>query len=171
MTATDQAIAAGFPEPYYQPVGSADCGFYAIAYLARCLGHPEVTADQVKQWRHATGRHEERFIPAVLGHDRRSWWDDRDDDEERRRWWLGAGGASTDWVRYWLDAGWLGVAVVHRIAGMGHSVAVLGATEEGALIMDPYPGFGGHVVEPWDWFLGSGPGNHGCHRIDAWYRR
>lgn len=156
------------PEPYYQPAGTRDCSFYAVAYLARCLGHPDVTADQVKDWRAATGRHEDEFISRELGHERRRWGDDRDDEAARRRWWLGPG--SADWVRGWLDAGWLGLSVVHRIASMGHAVAVLDATDAGPLLMDPWPGLGGHLVEPWDWFLGSGAGNHGCHRIDAWYR-
>lgn len=165
---SEPTIAPAFPEPYLQPLGSRDCGFHAVTYLARCLGHPDVTADDVKAWRESSGYHEDQYLARVLGCEHRRWGQDRDDDAARRRWWLGVGGA--DWIREWLDDGWLGLAVVHRIPTLGHSVAVLDASDEGVLIMDPWPGLGGHVIEPWNWFLGSGPGNHGCHRIDGWYR-
>jgi hypothetical protein len=35
------------------------------------------------------------------------------------------------------------------------------------LLMDPLSGF---VSEPWEWFLGIGPGKHGCHYVESWYR-
>ena len=71
---------------------------------------------------------------------------------------MGPGGEA--WVRGWLADGWIGYATVFRVPDMGHAVAVLGAGDDGVLLMDP---LSGHVTEPWDWFLGIGPGRYGCH--------
>ena len=38
---------AVWPEPYLQPNPREDCGYYATAYIARCLGRSDVTAEQV----------------------------------------------------------------------------------------------------------------------------
>jgi len=160
------ATTPAFPDPYLQPVSSRDCSYYTTAYLARCLGHPDVTAEQVMAWRDQTRRHEDRYIEQALGIESRAWWADVDNDAACRRWWLGADGA--DWVREWITDGWIGYASVHRVDFMTHAVAVLDATEDGVLLMDPVYG---HVIEPWDWFLGIGAGTYGCHHISTWHRR
>lgn len=155
-----------WPEPYIQPNPKQDCTFYAAAYIARCLGWPETTAQDVIDWRERENRYEHHFLIERDGVETRRWWDDRDDEDERRRWWLGPGGR--EWVQRWIRDGWIGYVHIHRIAEMSHAVVLLDATDEGALLMDPIYG---HVVEPWDWFLGDGPGNHGAHHIQGWHRR
>ena len=155
----------GWPAEYLQPNPQRDCTFYAAAYLARCLGHPDVTAQDVMDWRESTGWHEDRYLQQALSVETRSWWDDKDDDAKRRRWWLGPDGR--EWVTWWLDDGWVGYAEVHRIPEMYHAVAVLQADEDGVVLMDPVHGF---IAEPWDWFLGIGAGTYGCHRISSWHR-
>ena len=154
-----------WPAPYLQPDVTRDCAFYATAYLARCLGRNEISAQSVMAWREQTTRHEDYYIEQALGVESRSWWHDKDDDERRVRWWLGPRGR--EWVESWLADGWIGGAHVHRISAMTHAVAVLGASDAGVLLMDPILG---HVVEPWEWFLGVGAGTFGCHRITAWHR-
>jgi len=101
----------------------------------------------------------------ALGAEVRRFWDVYGDEPERGKFWMGPD--AEGWVRDWLAGGWIGHASVYRIPAMGHAVAVLEARDEGVLLMDPIYG---HVVEPWDWFLGIGPGKHGCHHIGAWYR-
>jgi hypothetical protein len=145
-----------------------DCGYYAVAYICRVLGHPEVTGDQVKQWRAETGFHEDSYPERALGHEVHRWREDRDDEEKRRRWWLGPG--TEPWVRSWLEDGWIAHVFVHRRQDYGHAVALLDATDDAVHLMDPWPAFGGHITEPWEWFLGIGPGTHGCHHIVGWYR-
>jgi len=164
---------AAFPEPYLQPDRNQDCGYYAAAYLARCLGHPDVTAGQVKAWRAETRKHETAYVHDVLGAQWRRFWDVFADEPARKVFWLGPG--TQGWVRDWLGRGWIAQACVHRIPGMGHAVVLLEARDDGVLLMDPIYG---HVTEPWDWFLGPGarrddepftPGRC-CHFIEAWYR-
>ena len=167
------SITATWPEPYLQPDRKQDCGFYAAAYLARCLGHPDVTAEQVKAWREETRYHESAYIHHVLGAQWRRFWDVFGDEPARKVFWLGPG--TQGWVRDWLARGWIAQACVHRIADMGHAVVLLGATDDGVLLMDPIYG---HVTEPWDWFLGPGARrddepftpNRCCHFIEAWYK-
>jgi len=154
-----------FPEPYLQPDRNKDCGYYTAAYIARCLGHPDVTAEQVKAWRAETRYHETAYARRVLGAETRTFWDVYGDGPERRIFWMGQG--AQDWLRGWLADGWVGHAQVFRIPEMGHAVAVLGVTDEGVLLMDP---LSGHITEPWEWFLGIGPGKHGCHFMEGWYR-
>lgn len=149
--------------PYFQPLGSTDCSYYAIAYLARCLGHADVTADQVKAWRAVTGLHEDRFLGVELRAERLGITYDEGD------WWLGP--TAQPWVTKYLDAGYIGLAVIHRIPTLGHAVAVLAASDWGVDLMDPWPVGGGLITEPWDAFLGPGPGHAGVtHRIACWYR-
>jgi hypothetical protein len=168
----DQTVASAFPEPYLQPSRSQDCGFYAAAYLARCLGHPEVTAGQVRAWRAETCRHEDHYASVALGAEMRTFWDACTDDTtsmaenlKRGRFWMGPG--SEEWVRSWLADGWIAHVEVMRISAFGHAVVLLDASDEGVLLMDPLYG---HVIEPWDWFLGSGAGTHGAHHVAGWYR-
>lgn len=165
------AVAA-WPAPYLQPDPREDCGFYAAAYLARCLGRQDVTADQVKAWRADTRCHETQYARRVIGAEMRTFWDEEKvvslvtSPEERRRWfWLGPG--LRGWVTGWLFTGWIAQVMLHRIPEMGHAAVVLGCSDEGVLLMDPIYG---HVTESWDWFLGIGAGTHGCHFIEGWYR-
>jgi hypothetical protein len=162
-----------FPEPYLQPDRSMDCGFYAAAYIARCLGRPEVTAEQVKAWRAETLRHEDRYAADALGAEIRTFWEERADRGEpmadalrRGKFWMGPG--TGEWVRSWLASGWIAHVEVHRIAAFGHAVALLDASDDGVLLMDPLCG---HVTEPWGRFLGSGPGTPGAHYVAGWYRK
>jgi len=122
----------------------------------------------VKAWREETNTVEEYYSWKALGHQPRRWWDDQHDDEARRRWWLGPDGR--EWIESWLADGYIGHAHVFRRPEYGHAVVVLEARPDGVLLMDPWPAYGGFVVEPWDWFLGGGAGNHGAHMIEAWYR-
>lgn len=163
---TAQTIAPAWPEPYRQPNIKQDCTYYAAAYIARCLGRPETTAQDVMAWREETGFHEDTYVERALGAETRKWWEDKDDDERRRRWWLGPNGR--EWVQSWIDDGWIGYAYVHRISDMAHAVVLLDASDEGVLLMDPVYG---HVIEPWDWFLGIGAGTYGCHRVTPWHRK
>lgn len=166
-------VAPAFPEPCLQPDRSMDCGFYAAAYAARCLGHPEVTAEQVKAWRAETRCHEDRYAARALGAEIRTFWDECTDPREsvadalrRGKFWMGPG--TGEWVRCWLADGWIAHVEVRRIAAFGHAVVLLDAADDGVLLMDPIYG---HIIEPWDWFLGSGPGTPGAHYVAGWYRR
>ena len=154
-----------WPEPYLQPDRNQDCGFYAAAYIARCLGDPDVTAGEVKAWRELTRYHETAYPRDVTGAQARSFTGLDLTQSGRAAYYMGPGGE--DWVRRWLADGWIGYGCVYRIPGMAHAVAVLGADDDGVLLMDP---LSGHVTEPWEWFLGIGPGKYGCHYIEAWYR-
>ena len=156
MGASDEGRAGGmnWPEPYLQPDRNQDCGFYSAAYVARCLGRPDVTAEMVKAWRAETRYHEAAYAREVLGADTLDPWQaEREGGEEARRpFWLGP--RCRPWVEGHLDGGRIAQVMVNRIAGMGHAAAVLGHSAEGVLLMDPIYG---HVTEPWEWFLGPGP--------------
>lgn len=169
-----------WPEPYLQPNPREDCGYYAAAYVARCLGHPEVTAGQVKDWRAQTRTLEVMYPHNVLGLEMRRFVDVYGDSPERRVFWMGP--AAREWVSGWLADGWIAAVTVHRVSGMAHGVALLGCSDGGVRLMDPLYG---HVTEPWGWFLGPGskpdatvwPGSapdgrafYSCHFIEAWYR-
>lgn len=172
-----------WPEPYLQPDRTKDCGYYSAAYIARCLGHPEVTAGQVKAWREETTKHEAYFAADALGAEVRRFWDVFGDKPERKIFWLGPD--AREWVRGWLADGWIAQLQVHRIAAMGHAVVLLEASDDGVLLMDPIYG---HMTEPWGWFLGPGARNgrqgerwmgsapdgrefYGCHFVEGWYRK
>lgn len=170
IVVTETAV---WPGPYLQPDRKKDCGFYAAAYLARCLGRPDVTAEQVKAWRAETRRHEDHYAEAVLGAEMRDFWDACTDETASMagnltdgKFWMGPG--AEPWVRSWLADGWIAHVEVHRIAELGHAVVLLDADEDGVLLMDP---LSGHITEPWDWFLGVGPGIRGAHHVAGWYRK
>jgi hypothetical protein len=171
-----------FPEPYLQPDRQKGCGFCSAAYVARCLGRPDVTAEMVKAWRAETRYHEVAYAREVLGaeHLRFGLAEDAGDQDGRNAFWLGP--RRREWTERHLDAGWTAQVMLHRIAGMGHAAVVLGHSAEGVLLMDPVYG---HVTEPWGWFLGPGPKAecpdwpgtapdgrpfYGCHFIEGWYR-
>ena len=156
---------ATWPGPYLQPDRNQDCGFYTTAYIVRCLGTPDVTAGEVKAWRELTRYHETAYPRDVTGAEMRTFFDDAWDQDYRSEFYMGPGGEA--WVRRWLDDGWIGYGCVFRIPSTAHAVAVLSASDEGGLLMDP---LSGHVTEPWEWFLGIGPGKYGCHYVEAWYR-
>lgn len=173
---------AAWPEPYLQPDRHKDCGFYSAAYVARCLGRADVTAETVKAWRAETRYHEAAYAREVLGaeHLRFQRAEDEGDQDARNAFWLGPRRRS--WVEGHLDAGWIAQVMLHRIAAMGHAAVVLGYSAEGVLLMDPIYG---HLTEPWEWFLGPGPKAeaaewpgtapdgrawYGCHFIEGWYR-
>lgn len=184
-------MTSEWPAPYLQPDRTKDCGYYAQAYLCRCLGHPEVTAEQVKAWRAEVGIHETRYAANVLGSRILTFWDHWNERGSHQVFWLGQGAypdparcAASFWMRLMLADGWIAQAAVHRIAGMTHAVVVLGADDEGVQLMDPIYG---HMTEPWGWFLGPGPQNgraepewpgaapdgrpfYGCTYIEGWYK-
>lgn len=177
---TTPAIAPVWPEPYLQPDRAKDCGYYAAAYLARCLGHAGVTAEQVRNWRAETRIHETMYARNMLGAEMRTHWDVYRDSPERKIFWLGQGARA--WLREWIDDGWIAQACLHRIAATAHAAVLLEADGEGVLLMDPIYG---HVTEPWSWFLGPGPRGeaagwpgraadgrewYGCTFIEGWYR-
>lgn len=161
-----------WPAPYLQPERHTGCIEHSTAYLCRCLGYADVTADQIGAWRdngHTDGKHywEGMYPSLVLGHAKpQRFWQFYDSDEaEQRRFWLGPG--TRPWVEQHLAAGHLALVQLHRIPTMAHAVVLLEARgDEGVFLMDPIYG---HVVESWDWFLGIGPGNHGCHHVEGWY--
>ena len=162
---TQQTIAPAWPEPYLQPDPTRDCEWYSAAYVARALGRPNTTVDDVRAWRERTNRYQTGYaadLPGIEGECLR--WNFEDEDE-RRRWWLGPG--TREWVERHLADGWIADVRVHRVSHMTHAVVLLDAFEEGVLLMDPVYG---HVIEPWDWFLGIGPGTYGCHRVEYWLR-
>ena len=140
--------------------------------MCRTIGHPETTAEQVKAWRAETRCHEDHYARRALGAEVRTFWDACTDPAaslaenlKRGKFWMGPG--TGEWVRSWLADGWIAHVEVMRISAFGHAVVLLGASDEGALLMDPLYG---HITEPWEWFLGIGPGKHGCHFIEGWYR-
>lgn len=147
-----------WPEPYLQPHDTMDCELYAAAYIARVLGHPEVTAEDVRPTRekgHPSLYAASRFATPVLTL-HASW---------TPIWWMGPGAQS--YVRS-MSGQAVGYATVHRRSDYGHAVVVLESDDDGVLLMDPWSGF---VRDPWDWFLGIGAG-HGhstAHRVEAWY--
>lgn len=161
-----------WPAPYLQPDRHTGCIEHSTAYICRCLGHSEVTAEQVEAWRrdgHSDGKHywEGMYPQMILGHAILRFWKSLGDHDEaeRLRYWLGPG--TREWVEQHLAAGQIGLVQVHRIATMAHAVVLLEARgDAGVFLMDPIYG---HIIEPWDWFLGIGPGNHGCHHIEGWY--
>lgn len=157
--------AAAWPEPYLQPDRNQDCGFYTAAYIARCIGDTECTAGRVKAWRELTRYHETAYPRDVTGARMQTFASLELSTAERAEYYMGPGREA--WVRRWLADGWIGYATVFRVPGMAHAVAVLGAGDDGVLLMDP---LSGHVTEPWDWFLGIGPGRYGCHYVESWYR-
>jgi LmbE family N-acetylglucosaminyl deacetylase len=172
--------AEAWPQPYLQPNPREDCGYYTAAYIARCLGHPGVTAGEVKAWRAETRKHETAYARDVLGAEFRTHWTEYRDSPDRKIFWQGP--AAREWTRGWLEDGWIAAVCLRRIAEMDHAAAVLGCSDEGVLLMDPVYG---HITEPWGWFLGPGPKAgradwpgtapdgrvfHGCHFIEGWYR-
>jgi hypothetical protein len=169
-----------FPEPYLQPNPREDCSYYTAAYIARCLGHPDVTADQVKAWRAETSSHETYYAKEMLGAEFRTHGTEYGDSPERKIFWQGP--RAKEWTRGWLQDGWIAAVCLHRIAELGHVAAALDCTDAGVHLMDPIYG---HITEPWGWFLGPGPkaecdnwpgsapdgrAFHGCHFIEGWYR-
>lgn len=158
-------LRTAWPEPYFQPDRMRDCGFYAAAYIVRCLGDETATAGTVKEWRELTHYHEIAYPRDVTGAETRTFTDRDVPDGARARWYMGPGGR--EWVEGWLADGWIAYANVFRVPHTAHAVAVLDADADGVLLMDP---LSGHLTEPWDWFLGIGPGKYGCHYIEAWYR-
>ena len=152
-----------WPAPYLQPDPHRDCHLYATAYVARCLGKPDATAEAVRAL-FDSGKREEVYPERETGAPMRAYWREAG-GYKNKVWWLGP--HAERWVRFWLRRGWVGLAHIHRIPDMTHCVALLEADDDGVLIMDPIYGF---KREPWAFFLGPGAGRHGLvHRIDAWY--
>ncbi len=156
-----------WPAPYLQPEKHTGCIEHSVAYLCRCLGHPDATAEQVAAWREEKHCGEWMYPSLVLGIPTERFWQWYEVDEaEQRRFWLGQ--ETRPWVERHLAAGELAIVQLHRIPTMAHAVVLLEARgDEGVFLMDPIYG---HIVEPWEWFLGIGPGNHGCHHVEGWYR-
>lgn len=172
-----------WPTPYFQPNPKQDCQFYATAYLCRCFGFAEVTAQDVMAFRHTPreiggepGRFlsEAHFPEMMFGLEIYPFWLDMTPEHNYGdRWWLGP--SQRPWVEQMLADGWLGRIEVMRVREMAHACVLLESRgDAGALIFDPYAGL---VVESWEWLLGPGPrhkdtdGWADSHRIEAWYRR
>lgn len=163
-----------WPDAYYQPDPSKDCQFYTTAYICRCLGYSDVTAQDVMTFRHTprgeAGRFwsEAHYPEEVCGLEMLPYWRDMDEAHHfNDRWWLGP--SQRAWVEQMLADGWIAYAHVMRSTVMSHAVTLLEARgDAGVFMMDPVHG---PVVESWKWFLSSGP-HHGnwCHRIEAWYQ-
>lgn len=147
-----------WPLPYLQPDRTKDCGFYSVAYIGHCFGL-DVTAQQVMEWRAETNRHEDHYLQEVHGIPMQKPAHDRLAGRLYHHWWMGPD--QREWVASLLD---VAVCLVHllRIPTMHHSVVALEAHDDGVLLMDPIYG---HVVEPWDWFLGPGAGNQNAHAL------
>lgn len=137
---------------------------YAVAYVARCFGK-ELGIEEIRQYREETRKLEFTLLWERVGLARETFWQKEPDMTEVRRFWLGP--TAKDWVAEHLNSGAIGLVQVNRISTMAHALVALGATETGVFVMDPIYG---HKVEPWDWFLGSGPGTHGAHHIECWIR-
>lgn len=161
-----QAVNLGvdnWPEPYLQPHGSKDCEFYASAYIARVLGFDKVTAEDVRRWCEYAGKVRPWFVRQALGVP--VYANHGPEGATDPRFWLGAG--TEDWVHEQLHRR-IALACVWRVQTYAHAVVVLDADTDGVLLMDPWSGF---VREPWEWFLGSGPGRGNsttCHFIE-WF--
>lgn len=183
-------LKTAWPESYLQPDPNKDCGFYAAAYLGRCLGYPKVTAEEIKDWRARTRKHETQYAKDVLGAEMRTFWDygkglnlNAPDllHHGQQVFWLGQDYKVKIWVRLWLHQGWIAHLMVHRVQPMAHAVVLLEADENCALIMDPIYGL---ITEPWEWLLGPGPEEnlsdwrrapdgrefYGCSFIEGWYK-
>lgn len=157
-------MTRSWPPALLQPDPSTGCIDYAVAYLCHCLGHPEVTPADVCAFndshicRYDYPKH--RF-----GAEMETYWKVVKDEQKRRWWWLGKEGRP--WVEDWLQRGYLGAVTVERVQGRAHAVIVLDGDDDGVLLMDPLYG---HCVEPWDWFLSVGAGNHNAHHLNGWYK-
>lgn len=140
---------------------------YSVAYLCRCFGRADITPEQVQSFRASEHKWEGMFPHVRCGLDlERAWRYRGQDEEEWRRYWLGPGTRS--WVEKHLASGQIGLVLVERVVGLAHALVVLESCgDEGVLVMDPLYG---HKTEDWKWFLSIGPGQHGCHHIDGWYR-
>lgn len=156
---------SAWPEPLIQPDVKKDCLIYSTAYLCHCLGYPEITVEQIRQYRAETGWIESSFPGERLPIKSDHWWHYKLPDDYRLFW---LGKEQRGWVEQHLAQGQLAIVCIHRIPEMGHIVVLLESDETGVLLADPVSG---HVRENWDWFLGIGPGTHGCHRIEGWYSR
>lgn len=155
-----------WPAPLLQPNRQKDCGFYAVAYLCQCLGYPEVTPEQVRDFREQEHKWEGMFPKVRCNLSIERFWDYIDkDEEERKRYWLGPD--TRQWVEQHLASDQIALVVVERVTGMAHMVVLLESRgDEGVYLMDPLYG---HCVESWEWFLSIGAGKHGAHHIDGWY--
>lgn len=151
-----------WPAPLLQPDKKKDCLLYSVAYLCHCFGFTSVTVELVKAFRQQM-RLKEVHYPEELGLEMECYWR-YEDEQQWKRFWLGM--EQKVWVQEHLAQEHLALVSIHRVPEMGHSVVLLEADETGVLIADPATG---HVHETWEWFLGMGPGTHGCHRIEGWY--
>lgn len=154
-----------WPGPLLQPDKKKDCMLYSVAYLCRCLGHTDVTPEQVKQYREETGWTETSFPGQRLSIQSDHYWHYKQPSDYQRFW---MGKKQRGWVEQHLADGQIALVCVHRVPEMGHIVVLLEADETSVMLADPIYG---HVRETWDWVLGVGPGTHGCHRIDGWYSK
>lgn len=156
-----------WPAPLLQTDKKKDCLLYSTAYLCHCLGFPEVTVEQIRQYRAETGWYEASFPSERLSVRAEHWWHYKLDRVAiYQRFWMGA--AQRGWVEQHLVAQQIALASIHRVPEMGHIVVLLEAGETSVLLADPIHG---HVRETWEWFLSTGPGGDLCHRIEGWYSR
>lgn len=157
-----------YPAPLLQPDPHDGCVYYAVAYICHCFGCAEVTPEQVQAFRKQHNKHEGMFPELQCGLQQERFWHYlRLSKEERLLFWLGPG--TRPWVEQHFDKGQIGLVTVERVKGIAHAIVALESRgDDGVYIMDPLYG---HRVESWDWFLGIGPGTHGCHHIEGWYSR
>lgn len=157
-----------WPNPLLQPDPHDGCIHYSVAYICHCFGYTMVVPEQVQIFREQTHKLEAMFPILNCNLQMKRHWDDYEHDkEEWQRYWLGP--TTRLWVEWHLSHGYTGLVIVERIAGKAHALVVLeGRGDDGVFVMDPLYG---HRVERWEWFLSVGPGYHGCHHIDGWYKR
>jgi hypothetical protein len=117
-----------WPAPLLQPDKKKDCLLYSTAYLCHCLGYPDVTVEQVRQYRTETGWYEASFPSEHLSVQAEHWWHYTLQKSEYQRFWLG--GEQRGWVEQHLAEKQIALASVHRVPEMGHIVVLLEADEE-----------------------------------------
>jgi len=106
------------------------------------------------------------MYPEEYGAQVKRHWHTYTDQEEWKRYWLGP--TTQTWVEQHLAQGYIALVIVERVPNKAHALVALESHgNEGVYVMDPLYG---HRVDSWEWFLSVGPGHHGCHHIDGWYR-
>ncbi len=156
------------PSPLLQSDPHEGCILFSVAYLCHCFGHHDVTPEQVQAFREQTHKQEAMFPQLKCGLQMKRHWDHYEESkEEWQRYWLGP--LTRSWVEQQFTEGYIGLVIVERTAGRAHALVALESRgEEGIYVMDPLYG---HRVDTWEWFLAVGPGYHGCHHIDGWYKQ
>ena len=154
-----------WPAPVLQPTSETGCIEASVAYIAHCLGFPDVTPQMIADAKGAESPACERYIPTCLGYPVEMWWEHTQNEPEKRLFWLGA--HARPWVETHLARGAIALVTVERVPGRAHAIVLLEAHgDAGVYVMDPLYG---HRVDAWEWFLGVGASFHGAHHLSGWY--